>query len=420
MIPMRKKRGGSPLPRRMIALCLAVAALWVISRTAKLAAIPSALFGNERIAIALLELELGKLSEEEPYLDGWTELVIDQSPLLASEKEAVEEYLRKEAEKPSEEEAADASVSVVEESPEPEQDPADTSGDTSEVEQDPMDEPAEESTPPPEPEKPEEKKEEKPPVERLDLSGISPEKISVSNHTENQSPSVSKYWKKNPSVKLKNAEKGPQILIMHTHCTEAYTMADGDKYKESDESRTTDENYNMVRVGEEMKAVFEDMGLSVVHDKTTYDYPGYNGSYGRSLEGVKSYLDKYPTIQVVLDVHRDALIDSDGTAYAKTTTIDGEKVAQVMLVVGTNDGGLTHPDWRKNYTLALKWQGAMLSRASDLPRPIDLRSQRFNQHLTTGSLLVEVGTSGNTLRQALAGARLFAQSAGQQLLDCVE
>jgi stage II sporulation protein P len=206
---------------------------------------------------------------------------------------------------------------------------------------------------------------------------------------------------------------------MHTHATEAYQMDGEDVYQESDDSRTTDENYNMIRVGEEMKAVFEDMGLSVVHDKTTYDYPGYNGSYGRSLAGIQSYLEQYPTIGVVLDVHRDALIDSDGTVYSKTTTIDGEQVAQVMLVVGTNDSGLSHPNWQDNFTLSLKLQGAMLTVADSLPRAIDLRSQRFNQHLTAGSLLVEVGTSGNTLQEALAGARLFAQAAGQVYTNCI-
>lgn len=245
----------------------------------------------------------------------------------------------------------------------------------------------------------------------LDISSIKASKIGVDNHTEGKSVDVSKLLNASVPLTLQPAENGPQILIMHTHATESYTMSGDDIYTETDNSRTTDENYNMIRVGEEMKAVFESYGLSVVHDKTTYDYPSYNGSYGRSLAGIQSYLKKYPTISVVLDVHRDALIGSDGTAYAKTTEIDGERVAQVMLVVGTNDSGLDHPDWKNNMTLAVRLQAAMLAIDGTLPRNIDLRSQRFNQHLTAGSLLVEVGTSGNTLQEALAGARLFAQAA---------
>jgi stage II sporulation protein P len=207
---------------------------------------------------------------------------------------------------------------------------------------------------------------------------------------------------------------------MHTHGTEAYTMADGDNYTPSDTARTTDEDCNMIRVGEEMKQVFEEMGLEVVHDTSLYDYPGYNGSYARSLKGIQSYLEQYPTISVVLDVHRDAMIAADGTAYKKTDTIDDQTVAQVMLVVGTNDGGLDHPNWQDNLSLAARIQARMLMIHSRFPRPVNLRSQRFNQHMTSGSLLVEVGTSGNTLQEAIAGARLFAKAAGEVYLGCME
>lgn len=382
---MRVNHRRSGLIRRGTALGLALTAVVLIGRTADLKAVEDSLMGSKAMAKKLLELELGKLEEEQP-LEGWVELVIDQSPVLSSEKEAVSSYLRELAVLQQEEEAAalaaerEAEQNEREEaSPEPEENP--------ETEQA---EPA-----------------------ALDLSVISPSEIEVENHTDHQQTKVEKYWEKPLSLKLKSRKKGPQILIMHTHATESYTMADGDDYEESDESRTTDEGYNMIRVGEEIKAVFEEQGFSVVHDKTTYDYPGYNGSYGRSLAGVEAYLEEYPTIQLVLDVHRDALIDQNGTVYSKTTTIDDEETAQVMLVVGTDDGGLTHPDWRDNYTLALKIQGAMLCVDKTFPRPIDLRSQRFNQHLRPGSLLVEVGTSGNTLRQALAGARRFAEAASE-------
>lgn len=385
------------LLRRAAAMGTALAAVGLITRTADLKAAKDAIFGSEQVAQTLLELEFGSMKQDD-LLEGWVELVVDQSPVLSSEKEAVSSYLRELAVL---QEEAEAEAEEAEPLPVPETDPADASGD--------------ESAPPAE-----SSEEVTASLPVLDLSSISADEIELVNHTDHQEADISKYWKKSPSLRLKRDENDPQILIMHTHATESYTMADGDDYTESDESRTTDENFNMIRVGEEMKQIFEEQGFSVVHDKTTYDYPGYNGSYGRSLAGVQDYLDKYPSIQMVLDVHRDALIDGEGNVYSKTTTIDGEEVAQVMLVVGTDDGGLTHPDWRDNYTLALKLQGAMLTIDKTLPRPIDLRSQRFNQHLRPGSLLVEVGTSGNTLRQALAGARLFAEATAMELKECEE
>lgn len=396
------------LPRRALALVATLATAWVISQTADLSAVQATLFHSEGLTTHLLEWELGKLTQEDDQtLQGLPALVVQQTPLLTQELKAVEESTSID---PADSSQAEGSTPLT--------DPADQS-----LEHDPadgaqgsrVDESREISVAEPELEP-----EVTPVLHPVDLSAVSAKQIDISNHTEGQSLKLESYWRKETSLTLQPAEKGAQILIMHTHATEAYRMADGDTYEESDESRTTDERFNMIRVGEEIKTVFEQQGLKVVHDKTTYDYPGYNGSYGRSLVGIQTALEQNPTIQIVLDVHRDALIDSKGNVYDKTTTVDGEKVAQVMLVVGTDDGGLYHPNWRKNYTVSLKLQGAMLSAAPTLPRPIDLRSQRFNQHLRVGSVLVEVGTSGNTLQQALAGARLFAEAAGQVYTKCIK
>ncbi|WP_297212363.1 stage II sporulation protein P [uncultured Flavonifractor sp.] len=217
-------------------------------------------------------------------------------------------------------------------------------------------------------------------------------------------------------VELTLEEEGPQILILHTHATEAYTPDGTDVYLPSDNNtRTLDTSYNMVRVGAEMERVFTEMGLEVVHDETLYDYPQYNGAYDRSAAAVAAWLEEYPTIRVVLDVHRDALIGEDGTVYKAVTTVDGASTAQVMLVLGSSEGG-EHPNWRSNLTLACKIQNGMNTLYPTLARPMTLRSSRYNQQLCSGSLLVEVGTHGNTLQEALAAARLFARAAGQVLL----
>ena len=172
----------------------------------------------------------------------------------------------------------------------------------------------------------------------------------------------------------------------------------------------------MIRVGEEMKEVFESHGLKVLHDTSLYDYPSYTGSYERSLEGVRNYLERYPSIKLVLDVHRDALIADNGDIYKAVTTVDGEKVAQVMMVIGSDDGGLDHPRWQENLALAIRVQRKLLDIDPSLPRPITLRSSRFNQQATNGSLLVEIGCHGNTLQEAIAGAKLYAQAASEVFL----
>ena len=209
---------------------------------------------------------------------------------------------------------------------------------------------------------------------------------------------------------------GPQILILHSHGSEAYTPSGSDTYQESDPYRTTDCNYNVVRVGEEMARVFRDRGFQVIHDTTLYDYPSYNEAYTRSLAAAERWLTQYPSIQVVLDVHRDALTDENGTIYKAVSQEDGAQAAQVMLVVGT-DGTGKHSLWKENLTFGIHLQQQLLADHQTLARPMVLRASRFNQHLSVGSLLVEVGTHGNTLQEALLGARLFAQSTAKVLQE---
>ena len=150
----------------------------------------------------------------------------------------------------------------------------------------------------------------------------------------------------------------------------------------------------------------------MVHDTTLYDYPVYNDAYDRARTGVEKCLEQYPTIRFVLDVHRDAILSEDGAAYKLIAQEGEEKVAQVMLVAGSSDSGAQHPNWRNNLALAVRLQLALTQQYHQLARPIVLRGTRFNQDLSQGALLVEVGGHGNTLEEAVAGARLFAQTAG--------
>ena len=205
-------------------------------------------------------------------------------------------------------------------------------------------------------------------------------------------------------------QDGPTVLIVHTHSSEAYTMETGFEYPESDELRTQDSRYSVIRVGEELASILTDAGISVLHDTAPNDYPNYNGAYERMRQTIEGYLAEYPTIQMVLDIHRDAAEDADGNPVALTAEVGGEDCAELMLVVGTDEGGLSHPDWQENLANALKLQALLNRAAPGLCRSLDLRTERFNQHETPGSLLIEIGSTGNTLAEALRSARILADA----------
>jgi stage II sporulation protein P len=159
-----------------------------------------------------------------------------------------------------------------------------------------------------------------------------------------------------------------------------------------------------------MAAVFGEAGISVLHDRTLYDYPSYSGAYDRALAAIQSYLAQYPSIRFILDVHRDAIEDGQGNQYKVVSPIQGVGTsAQMTLVVGSDGSGLTHPDWMENLRLAVAIQQDVLTEYPTLMRPLLLRNSRYNQHATTGSLLVEVGAAGNAPEEAALAGRLLAQ-----------
>lgn len=211
-------------------------------------------------------------------------------------------------------------------------------------------------------------------------------------------------------------EEGPQVLIVHTHGSEAYTMPAGQEYASSGDWRTTDSQYNVVRVGDELAATLEEAGLSVLHDTSLYDYPKYSGAYDRSLEAVKRAMAEHPSISLVLDIHRDAISDSEGNAYKVVSGVAGMNAAQMSFVIGTDGGGLEHPLWQENLKFAAAVQAHILEDYPTLMRPITVRNSRYNQHMSTGSLLVEMGAAGNSLDEALLSARILGQSLAEVIL----
>ena len=169
--------------------------------------------------------------------------------------------------------------------------------------------------------------------------------------------------------------------------------------------RTTDLNYSVARVGSELEGFLKSYGFTVIHDTTYHDYPAYSGSYDRSYETVKNDLANSNGTEIVFDIHRDAIGDS---TYAPTVKIGDEYAAQLMFVIGTNGGGLEHPNWTENLKLAVKIQLKANEKYPGLFKPIILRNSRYNQNLAKGASIIEVGATGNTLEQSITSMKYLA------------
>ena len=201
-------------------------------------------------------------------------------------------------------------------------------------------------------------------------------------------------------------QDAPTVLILHSHGSESYENTEG--YEASSAYRTLDSRYNMVSVGERVAELLEEAGIRVIHDRTLHDYPSYNGSYDNARAAIQSYLSQNPEISLVLDLHRDAAETADGGQFRSTVTTTKGDAAQLMLVVGTDAGGLAHPNWEQNLSLAVKLHAQLEKTVPGICRSISFRSQRFNQDLSTGGVLVEVGAAGNTRQEALLAAEYLA------------
>lgn len=216
-----------------------------------------------------------------------------------------------------------------------------------------------------------------------------------------------------PDFKIElNSE--PQVLIMHTHTTESFEPYVREFFDPSFNYRTTEESYNTVAVGEKITEELKAAGIGVIHDTTIHDYPSYNGSYERSAETVKKILAENPSIKAVLDIHRDA-IGTNESIMQPTVEIEGKESAQVMIISGCDDGTMDMPDYMKNFRFASLLQQQMSSDYEGLTRPILFDYRKYNQDLTTGSLLIEVGTHGNTIEQVKYAGELVGKSLAKAL-----
>ena len=202
----------------------------------------------------------------------------------------------------------------------------------------------------------------------------------------------------------------PRVLIYHTHGSKAFTpTADTTYDEEGGEYRTLNDQRNMIAVGDELTRLLEAAGIGVIHDRTCYDHPDYTAAYGSAREGIKKTLSENPSIQLVIDLHRDAVEQADGAQWAPTASVNGQETAQIMFVIGT-DSYYVNQYWETNLSIAMKLNVLMEKTYPGIMRPIDLRKQRFNQDLLAGAMIVEIGTAGNTLEEAKNAVSVLAEA----------
>ncbi|WMJ82657.1 stage II sporulation protein P [Oscillospiraceae bacterium LTW-04] len=236
------------------------------------------------------------------------------------------------------------------------------------------------------------------------------------NYTSFSEQDIKNVLKQPMNIALENT-KEPQVLIYHTHATESFCPYDSEIYDTRYNWRSTDNNNNMVAVGAVMAQTLREHGIVVLQDTSQHDYPSYDGSYANSYRAIKDYLVRYPTIKVVLDLHRDA-IERDGKVIVKPTLeVNGKKYAQLMVIANCDDGSGLIPNWHENFRFAAAFSDRLELNTPGITRPLMFSYRKYNQQLSTGALLIEFGSHANTLDEAKNTAVLAGEALAQVLLE---
>lgn len=222
---------------------------------------------------------------------------------------------------------------------------------------------------------------------------------------------IAKESKISPKFSVDFNSKNPQVLILHTHTTEGYMTEDRGFYTENDLVRTKDHSKNVCAVGAAIATQLKKAGVGVIHDTTVHDNPKYTGAYTRSEATAKQILKQHPSIKVILDIHRDAIIPNDTTRVKPTATVNGKKAAQMMIIAGVvSTNSIPHPNWQENFHFALQLQKSLATSYPGLMRPLSLVGSRYNQHLAPGYLLIEMGSDVNTVNEAVYSGELLGKT----------
>ncbi|SFC99406.1 stage II sporulation protein P [Ruminococcus albus] len=202
----------------------------------------------------------------------------------------------------------------------------------------------------------------------------------------------------------------PVVLIYHTHATESFELTDRDWYDSDFYGKTTERDKNIISVGDRICEQLDAARIPYIHDTLVHDYPSYDDAYYSSREAVQKILAEYPSIKVCLDIHRDGIERNDGTRIAPVAEIDGREAAQIMIISCADDGSGNIPNFRENFSFACAFQSEIENRFQGLTRPVLFDTRYYNQDLSSGSLLIEVGSHGNTLAQAQYSGELLGKA----------
>lgn len=230
--------------------------------------------------------------------------------------------------------------------------------------------------------------------------------IHIKNTTETKDVDIEDILSNEFSLPIDDISE-PVVLIYHTHTTETYIMTDEGRFSSAYSERSDDKSTNMIRIGDEIAKVLEANGIGVIHDTTVYDTV-YTGAYKKSREGIEKILEKNPSIIITLDIHRDAIYYDSTTRIKQTTQTGNDKAAQMMIITGAEDGSITDfPDWETNLEFAVRLQKAANDKYENLMKPVLFCCRKYNMDITPYSLLIEVGTDMNTLKEAAYSGRLL-------------
>ena len=243
----------------------------------------------------------------------------------------------------------------------------------------------------------------------------------VWNCTSDSAEKLTAAAESQPDIVVTPDVQEPQVLIVHTHTTESYEPYQRSYYDAEYPFRTRDPDYNMIRVGDALAQKLAEHGISVLHDGTIHDYPAYTGAYDRSEVTIRAALEEYPSIKVIIDLHRDAISSADGSRTAPVAEINGRNAAQFMVITGCDDGRFGNmPEYLENFRLACMIQSSAEKLYPGLARPILFDYRNYNQHISTGSLLIEVGSHANSLDEAVYSGELLGDCMADALLKLSE
>lgn len=237
----------------------------------------------------------------------------------------------------------------------------------------------------------------------------------IKNSTTHSNEDVLNIISQKPNISLK-CDGTIEVLILHTHATECYNPYDSGVFDKTIPSRNSDNENNMVRVGAVLTSELQKLGIGVVHCTTQHDVT-FNGAYTREAASVAEYTEKYPDIKIIIDLHRDAIEPDANTRVKPTAIINGKKAAQIMILSGCDNGNMNFPDWAENLRLNALLESHIETSYPGLTKPVFFNYSKYNQNLSTGATLIEIGSHANTLKEAEYTASLIAKPIYEALCE---